>query len=161
MAPPPPLRYPPKIGKPIFGPADIGGHRRTLADIPPDLGARQKTFGIVKNCFVLHRITRCLDIVPNTRSIGKVFLIDFRPAAQGIFRLAALYKVLDDIGHLETRNRSSILFPDRQPHLPALYIFLDLLQHVSWILCNFCCDVPTPQPKPLLSESGFNLIVQT
>ena len=40
VAPPPPLRYRSKIGKPIFGPADIGGHRRTLADIPPDLGAR-------------------------------------------------------------------------------------------------------------------------
>ena len=70
-----------------------GGHWRTSADIgghSPRFGCSVKKFGIVKNCFVLQRITRCLDIVPNTRSIGKVFLIDFRPAAQGIFRLAAL-----------------------------------------------------------------------
>ena len=71
-----------------------GGHWRTSADIgghPPRFGCSVKKFGIVKNCFVLQRITRCLDIVPNTRSIGKVFLIDFRPAAHGIFRLPALY----------------------------------------------------------------------
>ena len=46
------------------------------------------------------------------------------------------YKVLDDFGHLEGRNRSRILFTDRLPHLLALGIFLDFPERDPWAMCT-------------------------
>ena len=90
VAPPPHARSRAKIEKPVFRPAYIGVHRCTSAYIHPGFGVPGKNVAITENCFKLHRITRRLYIVPNTRSIGKVFLIEFRAAAQGISKLPAL-----------------------------------------------------------------------
>ena len=46
------------------------------------------------------------------------------------------YKLLDDFGHLEGRNRSRILFTDRLPHLLALCIFLDFPERDPWAMCT-------------------------
>ena len=62
------------------------------------------------------------------------------------------YKVFDDSGYLEARDRSSILFPDRQSHVLALYNFLDFLQSTVRVLCKI---ILAPPHLAGLSVTGF------